>query len=146
LVSAITHTPASGPFGPVTTPPMSSPSMATACAACWACAGTVGTPRNAASAMAATLKYKSFRVMKDLPWMWSAAVGPASTRSCLVGPECAPSGRLPARGRGAAPVGARLLHAHGDAGLVAAEHYIAPFGLNAWNTRMARGLDHIVHA
>ena len=42
---------------------------------------------------------------------------------------------------------ARLLQAHGDAGLVAAEHYIAPLGLNAWNTRMvARGLDHIVHA
>ena len=30
MVSAITQTPASGPFGPVTTPPMSSSSMATA--------------------------------------------------------------------------------------------------------------------
>src|SRR5678815_1933955 len=29
VVSAITQTPASGPFGPVTTPPMSSPSIAT---------------------------------------------------------------------------------------------------------------------
>src|SRR5215471_3069190 len=29
LVSAITHTPASGPFGPLTTPPMSSASIAT---------------------------------------------------------------------------------------------------------------------
>ena len=37
VVSAITHTPASGPFGPSTTPPMSSPS--TAIAACWATAG-----------------------------------------------------------------------------------------------------------
>src|SRR6267154_1731297 len=33
-VSAITQTPASGPFGPVTTPPMSSLSMVTACCAC----------------------------------------------------------------------------------------------------------------
>src|SRR6267378_2275471 len=33
-VSAITQTPASGPFRPVTTPPMSSLSMATACCAC----------------------------------------------------------------------------------------------------------------
>src|SRR5262245_42587875 len=36
VVSAITHTPASGPLGPVTTPPMSSLSMATSAAACWA--------------------------------------------------------------------------------------------------------------
>src|SRR6187455_997024 len=35
-VSAITHTPASGPFGPVTTPPMSSASIATSAAGCWA--------------------------------------------------------------------------------------------------------------
>src|SRR5258705_13673190 len=33
-VSAITQPPASGPFGPVTTPPMSSLSMVTACCAC----------------------------------------------------------------------------------------------------------------
>src|SRR5260221_4550935 len=33
-VSAITKTPASAPFGPVTTPPMSSLSMVTACCAC----------------------------------------------------------------------------------------------------------------
>src|SRR5258705_10925416 len=33
-VSAITQTPASGPFGPVTKPPMSSLSMGNACCAC----------------------------------------------------------------------------------------------------------------
>src|SRR5262249_12136726 len=37
VVSAITHTPASGPLGPVTTPPMALPSMRTAPPApCWA--------------------------------------------------------------------------------------------------------------
>src|SRR5262249_9297575 len=38
VVSAITQTPASGPFGPLTTPPMSSASIATwpAAAPCWA--------------------------------------------------------------------------------------------------------------
>src|SRR4051794_34684483 len=40
-VSAITHTPASGPLGPVTTPPISSLSIATAAAgACCALTGT----------------------------------------------------------------------------------------------------------
>jgi hypothetical protein len=36
VVSAITQTPASGPNRLVTTPPMSSPSIATAAAVCWA--------------------------------------------------------------------------------------------------------------
>src|SRR5438128_6782710 len=36
-VSAITHTPASGPRVPITTPPMSSLSTATAAGATWAC-------------------------------------------------------------------------------------------------------------
>src|ERR1043166_9112764 len=54
-VSAITHTPASGPFGPRTTPPMSSSSIATAAVAvavavCCAPAGTAANARNAASA------------------------------------------------------------------------------------------------
>jgi hypothetical protein len=51
VVSAITQTPASGPFAPVTTPPMSSLSMATA-GACWA-ASPPAEPANAA-AIAAT--------------------------------------------------------------------------------------------
>src|SRR5436190_4971638 len=36
-VSAMTHTPASGPLVPITTPPMSSLSTATAAGATWAC-------------------------------------------------------------------------------------------------------------
>src|SRR6185503_8428514 len=39
VVSAITHTPASGPFALVTTPPRSSSSMRTASAPCWRAAG-----------------------------------------------------------------------------------------------------------
>ena len=46
VVSAITQTPASGPFGPVTTPPMSSPSMATSPPAPWV-ADTPSTVRGA---------------------------------------------------------------------------------------------------
>src|SRR6266508_4798581 len=54
LVSAITQTPASGPLAPVTTPPMSSLSMATAV---WAltCAGAAASKE--AMPIAATVKY-----------------------------------------------------------------------------------------
>src|SRR4051812_38435311 len=48
----MTHTPASGPFGPVTTPPISSASMATC-----AIDGAGATASNAATANAAVLKY-----------------------------------------------------------------------------------------
>jgi hypothetical protein len=58
VVSAITHTPASGPFELRTTPPMSSLSMATA-AACCALAGA-GTPAaKAAIPIAATVEYSA---------------------------------------------------------------------------------------
>ena len=51
MVSAITHTPASGPFGPVTTPPISSLSMGTAApAACWASSVTTEPAQTAAMA------------------------------------------------------------------------------------------------
>src|SRR5262245_24747592 len=40
LVSAITQTPASGPFGPLTTPPMS------VAPTCWALAGVAAKPRH----------------------------------------------------------------------------------------------------
>src|SRR5262245_39903946 len=72
VVSAITHTPASGPDGPRTTPPMSSLSMATA--ACWAIAGDEteagNTPASAAKPMMATVEYKTYlRFMFALPWV-----------------------------------------------------------------------------
>src|SRR5262249_31306098 len=54
VVSAITHTPASGPFAPVTTPPMSSLSIATAVCAP-SCAGAAAS--SAATLIAATVKY-----------------------------------------------------------------------------------------
>src|SRR6185312_5168242 len=50
-VSAITQTPASGPFGPVTTPPMSLPSITTAAAWGWA-RRPPGCPRRAAATTA----------------------------------------------------------------------------------------------
>src|SRR5262249_12078472 len=54
-VSAITHTPASGPFGPLTTPPRSVGPMLTLCCA----SSRAGDPvRNAAIATAATPEYK----------------------------------------------------------------------------------------
>ena len=50
-VSAMTQTPASGPFGPVTTPPMSSASMATACAALfWRALSVTRVPRKTTDA------------------------------------------------------------------------------------------------
>src|SRR5215468_5414990 len=54
VVSAMTQTPASGPFGPVTTPPMSSASMATAV---WARSWAGARARSPATPIAATLKY-----------------------------------------------------------------------------------------
>src|SRR5262245_324938 len=60
FVSAITHTPASGPDGPVTTPPMSSASIATVtCALRWA-----GANANAAASPAtATPRYHSLAIL-----------------------------------------------------------------------------------
>src|SRR5688572_18413632 len=49
VVSATTHTPASGPFGPVTTPPMSSPSTDTGRGAC-----ALPTPPRIAARISAT--------------------------------------------------------------------------------------------
>src|SRR5437879_3256454 len=62
-VSAITQTPASGPFGPVTTPPMSSLSMATACCACNEAGATQPT---AAIPIAATPVKKILRIVMPL--------------------------------------------------------------------------------
>src|SRR6516162_375888 len=61
LVSAITQTPASGPFGPVTTPPISVAPILTPGGACWAdsCAGA------AASKAAASTIGAAFR--RNLP-------------------------------------------------------------------------------
>src|SRR5205823_5156400 len=53
VVSAITQTPASGPFAPVTTPPMSSLSMATA-----VCARNGAGQTNEAMPIAATVTYR----------------------------------------------------------------------------------------
>src|SRR5712671_1791463 len=71
-VSAITHTPASGPFGPVTTPPMSSLSMATVLCACnWPGASasqpvrpTTATPRYNADFIFID---RSLRIIADRP-------------------------------------------------------------------------------
>src|SRR5262249_24210487 len=61
IVSAITQTPASGPFTPVTTPPMSSPSMGTAPRAdCWALSVTAEPAQTAAIAIATTPRYSAF--------------------------------------------------------------------------------------
>ncbi len=54
MVSAITQTPASGPFAPVTTPPMSSLSMATAV---WALNRAGAAASKEARPIAATVKY-----------------------------------------------------------------------------------------
>src|SRR5262249_49751605 len=55
FVSAITQTPASGPFGLVTTPPRSlSPILTPAGGGCCAWTGADGAPRRAAIAIAAT--------------------------------------------------------------------------------------------
>src|SRR5215813_6920838 len=66
VVSAITHTPASGPFGPRTTPPISvAPTLTVA----GCCATTVvgATPNARAMATAATPKYKLFCVFMLSP-------------------------------------------------------------------------------
>ena len=55
VVSAITQTPASGPLGPVTTPPMSSLSIDTvALAGCWAPSSSTEPVQTAAITVAAT--------------------------------------------------------------------------------------------
>src|SRR5580765_2457978 len=68
VVSAITQTPASGPAGPVTTPPMSSPSMRTApLPACWAPSVTTEPVQARAIATATTSRYRPcFLVMAPL--------------------------------------------------------------------------------
>src|SRR5919108_1378358 len=58
VVSATTHTPASGPLGPRTTPPMSSLSMAT-CVACWAASRLGPAVSAVAKARTATLRYEA---------------------------------------------------------------------------------------
>src|SRR4029077_19031649 len=55
VVSAMTHTPASGPFAPVTTPPISSSSIATAAVCALSCAGAAA--RNPNTPIAATLRH-----------------------------------------------------------------------------------------
>src|SRR5215469_7782193 len=57
MVSAITQTPASGPLGPVTTPPISVAPILTPGGACWAdsCAGAAAS-KAAASTIGAALK------------------------------------------------------------------------------------------
>src|ERR1700736_1946247 len=57
VVSAITHTPASGPFGPRTTPPMSVAPMLTAGALCWAPTDVGAGPSASARASAAAPRY-----------------------------------------------------------------------------------------
>src|SRR6185369_6774327 len=68
VVSAITQTPASGPAGPVTTPPMSSPSMRGApLPACWAPSVTTEPAQARAIAIATTTRYRPcFLVMAPL--------------------------------------------------------------------------------
>src|SRR6266481_4191322 len=67
-VSAMTHTPASGPAGPVTTPPLSSPSRRTApLPACWAPSVTPEPAQARAIAVATTTRYRPcFLVMAPL--------------------------------------------------------------------------------
>src|SRR5262245_65869674 len=59
LVSATTQTPASGPFGPLTTPPRSlSPTVTPAGAVCCAASRAGETVSNRAAPITATLKYR----------------------------------------------------------------------------------------
>src|SRR3954451_20843111 len=68
LVSAITQTPASAPFGLVTTPPRSlSPTLTPAGADGCAFTGAGGAPTSAASAIAATLRYRLARIVMAAP-------------------------------------------------------------------------------
>src|SRR5215813_13449821 len=64
VVSAMTQIPASGPLGPVTTPPMSSLSISTA--ACCAPAGAGTATAIAAMPMAATVQYRACRKVIDV--------------------------------------------------------------------------------
>src|SRR5687768_4818178 len=66
VVSAITQTPASGPLGPVTTPPMSSASMRTAAAVFWALMLPAEAARNAPKATATMPRYRTRFVL-----MWT---------------------------------------------------------------------------
>src|SRR5207247_6791822 len=67
LVSAITHTPASGPFGPVTTPPMSSGSMRTASPLCCPAFIVCDAVSNNAKPTAITLAYTHRFVFMSAP-------------------------------------------------------------------------------
>src|SRR5687768_4701471 len=67
VVSAITQTPASGPLGPVTTPPMSSASMRTAAAVFWALMLPAEAARNAPKATATMPRYRTRFVRSVFP-------------------------------------------------------------------------------
>ncbi|TMQ26806.1 MAG: hypothetical protein E6K82_03295 [Candidatus Rokuibacteriota bacterium] len=88
VVSAITHTPASGPFGPVTTPPMSSLSMGTAPpAACCAPSSSAEPTHTTAIANAAKPKYSAvFILMAPLLSRAPSTVHP----SCVQSPGLSP--------------------------------------------------------
>src|SRR5690242_1752137 len=112
VVSAITHTPASGPFAPVTTPPMSSLSIATAVCAP-SCAGAAVS--SAATPIAATVRYSLALSLIGalLVHFWHGARGRcaarhagAKTRLCTV--HIHPAIRLPA-----ARIGLRGLDGNG---------------------------------
>src|SRR5207245_7399782 len=67
LVSAITHTPASGPLGPVTTPPIVSPSLRAAGSGGWWTGVRVrGTVENAARPTTITATYEAVCVLMFL--------------------------------------------------------------------------------
>src|SRR6266511_2106419 len=75
-VSAITQTPASGPFALLTTPPRSlSPTLTPAGGVCCSLTGAGGAPKNAASAIAATPKYRPVLIVMTAP--------PVSSRRAL---------------------------------------------------------------
>src|SRR5215208_4162440 len=67
VVSATTHTPASGPFGPVTTPPMSSPSMETGRGACALPTPPASAASIRATPTAANCRWNTLRVIGGLP-------------------------------------------------------------------------------
>src|SRR5215467_4966769 len=67
VVSAMTHTPASGPLGPVTTPPMALPSIRTAPPApCWALSVLAAPAQITAIAITATPRYGSRLILMAL--------------------------------------------------------------------------------
>src|SRR5580765_7315014 len=67
VVSAMTHTPASGPLGPVTTPPMALPSIRTAPPApCWALSVPAAPAQITAIAITVTPRYRSRLILMAL--------------------------------------------------------------------------------